>query len=246
MLKFFRKARIQFLQKGNFQKYLLYAVGEIALVMIGILLALQVANWSQAQQDERAKEEAVSDLRQEFIANRNRFEQYIELLTKIQSTWESYLSKVTQSAYLQKENLESRPRTGSRTFAIVDNALHSILNTGKIDKIKNPQLKSALTGWNGTYAHFDELQTMHTQFSKNEFRPYERQILKTKYSDVGNSYSFQNETAINQSIRAALSDRYYQNLLLSNYSLLKLKLVPSKQVLEEMNRIISLLDQELE
>ncbi len=246
MIKFFRKIRQGLLKEGNFQKYLLYAAGEIALVMIGILLALQVANWSQVQQDERAKEEAVRDLRQEFITNRNRFEEYIELLTKIQSMWEAYLSKVTQKSYLQKENLESRPRTGARTFAIVDNALHSILNTGKIDKIKNPKLKSALTGWNGTYAHFDELQTMHTQFNKNEFRPYERQILKTKYSDVGNSYSFQDEAAINQSIRESLSNRYYQNLLLSNYSLLKLKLVPTKEVLEEMNRIIALLNQELQ
>ncbi len=47
MLKFFRKIRHQLIKEGSFQKYLLYAIGEILLVMIGILLALQVNNWNE-------------------------------------------------------------------------------------------------------------------------------------------------------------------------------------------------------
>ena len=47
MLKIFRKIRQQLLSENNFSKYLLYAAGEILLVMIGILLALQVNNWNE-------------------------------------------------------------------------------------------------------------------------------------------------------------------------------------------------------
>lgn len=47
MLKFFRKIRQQLLSENSFSKYLLYAAGEILLVMIGILLALQVNNWNE-------------------------------------------------------------------------------------------------------------------------------------------------------------------------------------------------------
>jgi hypothetical protein len=47
MIKFFRKIRHQLLTEKKMQKYLLYAIGEIALVMIGILLALQVNNWNE-------------------------------------------------------------------------------------------------------------------------------------------------------------------------------------------------------
>ena len=47
MLRFFRTLRQRLLTENKFSKYLLYAVGEIALVMIGILLALQVNNWNE-------------------------------------------------------------------------------------------------------------------------------------------------------------------------------------------------------
>ncbi len=47
MIKFFRKIRQKLLSEKKFSKYLLYALGEIALVMIGILLALQVNNWNE-------------------------------------------------------------------------------------------------------------------------------------------------------------------------------------------------------
>ncbi len=47
MLRFFRQIRKKLMEQNKIRTYLLYAVGEIALVMIGILLALQVNNWNQ-------------------------------------------------------------------------------------------------------------------------------------------------------------------------------------------------------
>ena len=46
MINFFRKIRQRLLTENNFGKYLLYAIGEIALVVIGILIALQLNMWS--------------------------------------------------------------------------------------------------------------------------------------------------------------------------------------------------------
>ena len=47
MIKFFRKIRQQLLAENKFTKYFLYAIGEIALVVIGILIALQINNWNE-------------------------------------------------------------------------------------------------------------------------------------------------------------------------------------------------------
>ena len=47
MINFFRKIRQRLLTKNKFSKYLLYAIGEIVLVVIGILIALHVSNWNQ-------------------------------------------------------------------------------------------------------------------------------------------------------------------------------------------------------
>jgi len=47
MIKFFRRIRQKLLYEGNLKRYIIYAIGEILLVMIGILLALQVNNWNE-------------------------------------------------------------------------------------------------------------------------------------------------------------------------------------------------------
>lgn len=47
MIKFFRKIRQQLIKENNMRKYLTYAIGEIILVVIGILIALQINNWNE-------------------------------------------------------------------------------------------------------------------------------------------------------------------------------------------------------
>ena len=46
MIKFFRNIRQNLLNEGKTTKYLKYAIGEIVLVVIGILIALQINNWN--------------------------------------------------------------------------------------------------------------------------------------------------------------------------------------------------------
>ena len=51
MIKFFRKIRKRLLTENKFSKYLIYAIGEIVLVVIGILIALQINNWNTQQNE---------------------------------------------------------------------------------------------------------------------------------------------------------------------------------------------------
>lgn len=52
MIKFFRKIRYGLMEKKKTGKYLKYAIGEIVLVVIGILIALQLNNWNEARKNE--------------------------------------------------------------------------------------------------------------------------------------------------------------------------------------------------
>jgi len=47
MLRFFRQIRKTLIEQDNIRKYLLFAIGEILLVVIGIFIALQVNNWNE-------------------------------------------------------------------------------------------------------------------------------------------------------------------------------------------------------
>jgi hypothetical protein len=55
MIKFFRKIRQQLLTENKTSKYLFYAIGEIVLVVIGILIALSINNWNNEQKNKQAE-----------------------------------------------------------------------------------------------------------------------------------------------------------------------------------------------
>ena len=71
MIKFFRRIRQQLLSQNRFSKYMLYAIGEIVLVVIGILIALNINNWNNKRiekiEERNYLERLVSDLNLDLI-----------------------------------------------------------------------------------------------------------------------------------------------------------------------------------
>lgn len=63
------------MDEGSLRKYLVYAAGEILLVMIGILLALQVNNWNQANSEERITQDYIKNIITELDSDLNYFKQ---------------------------------------------------------------------------------------------------------------------------------------------------------------------------
>ncbi len=74
MVKVFRRIRQNLLKKGNVKRYLVYAIGEIFLVMVGILLALQVNNWNEQRKDRLTENELLTVLQEDLLVNMSRLE----------------------------------------------------------------------------------------------------------------------------------------------------------------------------
>ncbi|MFH6768800.1 DUF6090 family protein [Gaetbulibacter aquiaggeris] len=70
MIKFFRKIRQKLLAENKISKYLLYAVGEIILVVIGILIALQINNWNEINKTHIIEINTLKELRSDLEQNR--------------------------------------------------------------------------------------------------------------------------------------------------------------------------------
>lgn len=72
MIKFFRKIRQRLLTENKFSKYLLYALGEIILVVIGILIALQINNWKEEhkeiQLEKQRYQNLITDLKKDKVS----------------------------------------------------------------------------------------------------------------------------------------------------------------------------------
>ena len=67
MIKFFRHIRKSFLMENKTGKYLKYAIGEIILVVIGILIALSITNWNENRKQNQKDIEFLNGLRSELI-----------------------------------------------------------------------------------------------------------------------------------------------------------------------------------
>jgi hypothetical protein len=67
MIKFFRHIRRSLINQNQMGRYLKYAIGEIILVMIGILLALQVNNWNTNRLNIKLEKNTLNNLRSDLI-----------------------------------------------------------------------------------------------------------------------------------------------------------------------------------
>ncbi len=69
MIKFFRKIRQNLLSEGKTGKYFKYAIGEIILVVIGILIAVSINNWNEARKDKITEQKVLKTLKSDFKSN---------------------------------------------------------------------------------------------------------------------------------------------------------------------------------
>ena len=75
MLKFFRKIRQKLIDEGNLKRYLIYAIGEVLLVVVGILIALQINNWNEENMRLRKSHEILDEIKRNVESNTVRFQE---------------------------------------------------------------------------------------------------------------------------------------------------------------------------
>ena len=78
MIKFFRKIRHNLLTQNKFSKYLMYAIGEIVLVVIGILIALSINNWNENKKSIKRTEHLLTQVHKELAFNINKANSVID------------------------------------------------------------------------------------------------------------------------------------------------------------------------
>ncbi|MET7029913.1 DUF6090 family protein [Sediminicola luteus] len=150
MIKFFRRIRQRLLSENKFSKYLIYAIGEIVLVMIGILLALQVNNWNN-RRIEKSKEQAIlKNLQIDFKNNidnldlaYNRFkEAYQASAMLLEIIKDDKDINPTEVDHLINE-IVNKPMS----FDFITGSTNEIINTGSLHLIRDPALRKQISNW---------------------------------------------------------------------------------------------------
>ena len=144
MLKFFRKIRYDLMETGKpalpAGRYLKYAIGEIILVMIGILLALQVNNWNEQRKEKKIKKELVVSLIEDFEGTQEILSQVIfeaDSLFNNMNTFYDLISKKTQITTVDSLRTLGRSFFRSVPFEPILSTYNEAKSTGNLNLIQS-------------------------------------------------------------------------------------------------------------
>jgi hypothetical protein len=147
MIKFFRKIRQNLLSEGKTGNYLKYAIGEIALVMIGILLALQVNEWN----NERNRQRAEQDIIEQLIADLSKSQHELEYMSR-RTKGEARERAQVLKAFWKDELPDDIGNyvwggAGSTVYSPVLGTAQSLINSGRMDVLSSKELKNDIVAY---------------------------------------------------------------------------------------------------
>ncbi len=147
MIKFFRKIRQKLLAENKFSKYLIYAIGEIFLVVIGILIALQINNWNENQKLKSAEIKLLQNFEISMLSDVESFEYYIEEYRTIHHSMRIIKShmeaNLPYSDSLDFHFLNSTAYWSPR----IDQGVYSTLNSTDLNLISNDSLRKKVVAY---------------------------------------------------------------------------------------------------
>lgn len=153
MIKFFRRIRQKLLAEKIFNKYLVYAIGEIILIIIGILIALQISNWNEVKKIRSSEQQYLLALKTEFNFNKVELEKIMKRnMINAENAIKVLNIMGPESPQITEEEL-SFLLAGSLSFEVQfdpnQGVLDEIIGSGKLGLFSNDELKFALSSWNG-------------------------------------------------------------------------------------------------
>ncbi len=254
MLHFFRILRRRLLTSNKFSKYLLYAVGEIILVVIGILIALQIDNWNEARKQRETEIHYLRNLKTDLLLNIDKLDRYIK-----------WRNNEVGAATRVLEYFEGKPLTdledfqehavavyGWQRYSHQINTFEELVNSGNLALISNESIKNGLLDLQTSYDNYKNVE-LHGRFDS------ELLLYEPSYAVIDNNAwfnmtiwkdsigpSYENRTLSMDRYQALLKDIKHKN----GFAMMRMELDNHKGRFVGMKgqcaEIIGMIDRELE
>lgn len=151
MIKFFRRIRQRLLTENKFTRYLLYAIGEIILVVIGILIALQVNTWNEGRILKEKEKEYLTDIRAFLLEDKKDVDELLEFYDEKQKVYDSLLTrldaKYTLNDFLSPFTTYMLTTADAIMFTIKSTAFDNMLSANDIGIISDKSLRYKLSSY---------------------------------------------------------------------------------------------------
>ncbi len=253
MIKFFRKIRKRLVIESKFSKYMLYAIGEIILVVIGILIALQINTWNENRKAKNQETQIYTELRSDLLQTKN----------DIQATIQKHKEVIASNQKLVYDIADKKPYSDTiyRMFTDSGGDFQVITKTSAFENLKtiglntlsNDSLRISITN-----LYQLELKRLENDFGminssfniSEQLFPYQIKYLYADYNDP-TSYGFKSSDSITV---YKLKIKEYDTFLADNELLKTLQLTlwgrsflvnEQTKTAEEIENLIQRIEEEL-
>jgi hypothetical protein len=253
MIKFFRRFRQRLISENKFSKYLLYAVGEIVLVVIGILIALSINNWNENRKLKAEENELLTNLSLSFERKLNELEsknigrtKNINGIDKLLETLATKNKTISDDEmFVLMQDLFTWYAVNEE-FSIID----MLYSSGKINMISNDSLKNKLISWPDYMEEMLEEQRVLQDLVVNNLNPLISEYVSS--ANLLNSFKQKNapETIYNESphpndFNGLFNDRGFESLIAQKNMYLITNIEDTKILIVDAKIILQLISEEL-
>ena len=171
MIKFFRQIRYKLMESGQSSKYLKYAIGEILLVVIGILIALQINNWNEAKKTRKKEIILLHQLNEEFKANLEQLNNKIMMRNAVIKSSKFLLDAIDNQLNPTQDSITKHLQITLYTPTFNSNT-NDYFNSRDINLIKNDSLKNLLSKWPTKVDELNEEEVLLVNHRENRYIPF--------------------------------------------------------------------------
>ncbi|PWN05765.1 DUF6090 family protein [Rhodohalobacter mucosus] len=254
MFSLFRRIRQKLIDSGSVTRYLLYAVGEILLVVLGILIALQINNWNEQQKQDERERLLLINLRNDF---QTRFTELKEINTAREEAIEHILllNRIIADRTLLPENdeMDRLLSTIINSFGFNEqfNMLDVLFSTGMINDLSDEELKQLLLLWPQQVEEMLEEQRGLNILYNDILRPLYYNYLSMR--NINEAFEFRGynipkgePVTLTQDIGGLLDDPMFENYLADAQTYLTVNIIDGRILIDSAERIIELLNQNID
>lgn len=240
MIKFFRRIRYNLMQTGNTGRYFKYAIGEIVLVMIGILLALQVNNWNNERIQKKKEALYIEHINKEFLLNRAQLDTVTSYHYRVYNNATKIINLIPIDINTMNKDSLSFYITetfNDWTFNPQQSTINALTNTSSFEIISNTELRELLQNWDELVKDYTEEEQISKLFSFENYFPFFRKHISfIAYADGTNIFD---DTKTDFTFLNGLE---FENAIAFRRELVKDIIFDSelKEVNQTINRIIEL------
>jgi hypothetical protein len=232
MIKFFRKIRQNLLIENKTGKYFKYAFGEIILVVIGILIALQINNWNEQNKIEKSINIHLEILNQNLVEDQAQLKILKESMTeniKCADSSMAQLKTIVPVNNSMKKYLVLLIREFQ--FSPNTNAIETITQSNEIPAL-DTELQTAILNYYALIERTEEREHISNTQIQTKYEPYinieypdifqkdnEWEFISSFYKDDPRPISFIDEVKLlnDKTLESLLVSRYYQCVALENF-----------------------------